>query len=430
MPDDVPVADQPRRLTMPPRQSSESTASPRPAHRCARPAADRSSGDAWDTGMPRWDLLYGIVLVAVIAVVAASAGSAGRTALAVSALAAMAPWYLLVGRPHMRSAEGTVTRRSVIYLTGIVLLFAVAVLQAPNTWFLSIALLPQCYHVLPARWALIPALAMTAVGAASVAYWDKGPSGLETAAGLFVAIATFTVAFGGYIGRIITQSGQRADLIAQLEATRAELAALSRQAGAMAERQRLAAEIHDTLAQGFSSILMLIQAAEAQLDQSPATARGQLGLAAQTARENLAEARNLVGGLASAQLQAGTLEDALRRITERAGAEVGIDASFAINGVGRQLSAATEVVLLRIGQEALANVRKHAAARSVAVRLSYAGDRVRLEVADDGAGFDPALVNGGYGLSGMRARVDEAGGTVAVRSAPAHGTSVQVEVPA
>ena len=99
--------------------------------------------------MPRWDLLYGLVFAGVSRVVAASAGSADRTALAVGAIAAMAPWYLLVGRPHMRSAEGTVTRRSVIYMTGIVLLFAVAVLQAPNAWFLAVALLPQCYHAAP-----------------------------------------------------------------------------------------------------------------------------------------------------------------------------------------------------------------------------------------------------------------------------------------
>jgi signal transduction histidine kinase len=308
-------------------------------------------------------------------------------------------------------------------------LFAVADLQAPNTWLLSVALLPLCYRVLPSRVALLPALAMNAVGAASVAYWVRTPEGVATAAGLGIAVSAFTVAFGNYIGRIITQSGERASLIAQLEATRAELAEVSRQAGVMAERQRLAGEIHDTLAQGFSSILMLIQAADAQLELSPATARGQLSLAAQTARENLAEARTLVGELASAQLQAGTLEDALRRITQRSGAELGIGASFSVDGTGQRLPAATEVVLLRVGQEALANVRKHAAAQNVAVWLRYGPDRVRLEVTDDGSGFDPALVNGGYGLSGMRARVDEAGGTVAVRSAPAKGTSVQVEVP-
>jgi signal transduction histidine kinase len=376
----------------------------------------------------RWELFYGLVLLADVLTVGSS--RANDRTVALIALAAMVPWYLLVGRPHVVVAGGTLTRRAVIYMAGVVVLFAIADLQAPNTWFLSLALLPLCYDVLPELLALIPALTMNAVGAASVAYWAGTLAGAETAAGLWIGVSAFTVTFGSYIGRIITQSGERASLIAQLEATRAELAEVSRQAGVMAERQRLAGEIHDTLAQGFSSILMLIQAAEAQLEPSPATARRQLGLAAQTARENLAEARTLVGGLASAQLQAGTLEDALRRLTERASAELGLKASFAVDGTSRQLPAATEVVLLRTGQEALANVRKHAAARNVAVRLCYAGDRVRLEVTDDGAGFDPALVNGGYGLRGMRARVNEAGGTIAVRSAPAEGASVQVEVPA
>jgi signal transduction histidine kinase len=405
VPDDVPLADEPRRLSMPPR-------------------------DAWSTGLPRWELLYGIIFAAVLAIVAASATPAPGKAVAIGAISAMAPWYLLVGRPRLRLVDDTVTRRSVIYMTGIVLLFTVAASQVPNTLFLCIALLPQCYDFLPERVALIPALTMTAVGAASVAYWDKGPSRIPMAVGLFAAISAFTIAFGGYIGRIIAQSGERASLIAQLEATRAELAEVSREAGVMAERQRLAGEIHDTLAQGFSSILMLIQAAESQLELSPDTARSQLGLAAQTARENLAEARSLVGGLAAAQFQPGTLEDALRRITERAGAELGIEATFAIDGAGRRLPAATEVVLLRTGQEALANVRKHAAAGHVAVRLCYGSDSVQLEVTDDGTGFDPALVNGGYGLRGMRTRVAEAGGTITVRSARALGTSIRVEVPA
>src|SRR5215469_13613570 len=292
---------------------------------------------------------------------------------------------------------------------------------------MAVAILPQSYEVLPPRRALIPVITMTVIAATSVAYWDRSVTGAITAGALAVAIIAFTATFGDYIGRIISQSSERAQLIAQLEATRAELAEVSRQAGALAERQRLANDIHDTLAQGFSSILMLIQAADAQLAVSPNTARGQLQLAAQTARENLAEARSLVGGLASPQLQAETLADALRRITQRTGAELGIDASFAIDGTSRRLPAATEVVLLRTGQEALANVRKHAAARTVAVRLSYAEGSVALEVTDDGAGFDIALVSGGHGLSGMRARVDEAGGTIAVHSAPALGTSVQVE---
>jgi signal transduction histidine kinase len=442
VPDDIPLALEPGRLAVPgtgvpttaaPTTGVPGTAAPAtpaaPGTGEAAPIPAAADGNVWDSSMSRWDIMYAVVFLAVLAAVAVSAGSGIRTAVAVTAITAMAPWYLLVGRPQMRSSDPHVTRRAVLYLTVVVGLFIIAVLLAPNAWFLSIALLPQCYEVLPVRRALIPALVMTAGGAASVGYWNHSRAGVETAIALFVAIAAFSTAFGGYIGRIITQSDERANLIAQLEATRAELAEVSRQAGVMAERQRLAGEIHDTLAQGFSSILMLVQAAEAQLELSPETARSQLSLAAQTARENLAEARAVVGGLSSAQLQAGTLEDALRRITHRAGAELGIGASFSIDGTGRRLPAATEVVLLRAGQEALANVRKHAAAHSVAVCLRYAADCVRLEVTDDGAGFEPAQVNGGYGLSGMRVRVDEAGGTVAVRSAPAQGTSVQVEVP-
>jgi signal transduction histidine kinase len=449
VPDDLPLAAARGRLSMSACAAAQSmaptgpAASDAPASTAATPELPTASpatgnsratgnspatGNAWETTQRRWDLLYGLVFLADVLAVASS--TTPHRAVALIALAAMVPWFLLVGRPHLVTAESQLTRRAVIFTVGVVVLFAVADLLAPNTWFLSVALLPLCYQVLPSRVAVIPALAMNAMGAASVAYWEGTLAGVGAGVGLWIGVSAFTVAFGSYIGRIITQSHERASLIAQLEATRAELAEVSRRAGIMAERQRLAGEIHDTLAQGFSSILMLVQAAEAQLELSPATARSQLGLAAQTARENLAEARTLVGGLASAQLQAGTLEDALRRITERTSAELGVQASFAAEGTSRRLPAATEVVLLRTGQEALANVRKHAAARNVAVRLCYAGDRVRLEVTDDGTGFDPAQVNGGYGLRGMRARVDEAGGTVAVRSAPAEGTSVQVEVPA
>jgi signal transduction histidine kinase len=237
----------------------------------------------------------------------------------------------------------------------------------------------------------------------------------------------FSVFYGTWVSRIIEQSTERAGMIDQLEATRAELATAQHEAGRMAERQRLATDIHDTLAQGFTSILMLIQAAQADLDGSrPGAAGRHLDLAARTARENLAEARVLVEDLSPAQLDGGTLPDALRRLSQTPG----VDASFGLSGAPRPLPMATEVVLLRVCQEALANVRKHADARSAAVRLDYDPDAIRLEVSDDGAGFDPARVNRGYGLRGMRARVAEAGGTLTVRSAPGAGTHVSAMVPA
>jgi signal transduction histidine kinase len=194
----------------------------------------------------------------------------------------------------------------------------------------------------------------------------------------------------------------------------------------MAERQRLAADIPDTLAQGFTSILMLIQAAQADLDDSHPQATRHLDSAELTARENLAEARALLTGLAPAQLDGGTLPDALGRLSGASGVET----SFHLSGAVRPLPMAVEVMLLRVCQEGLSNVRKHARARSAAVCLGYDADAVRLEVSDDGAGFDPASVSGGFGLRGMRARVAEAGGTLTVDSAPGVGTRLSASVSA
>jgi signal transduction histidine kinase len=387
--------------------------------------------DIWQTSARQWDLFYGIIFGSTVAVVISNGGPADRRLIATLALVAMVPWYAWVRHPLMTGRLAASPRLATTYLAGLLVLFAVADSLEPNAWYLAIALCPMCYSVTTARRALVAVALLSCWGAASVGYWGNGhPGAVVTAACLAIFSVAFSVIYGGYVSGIVEQSSERANLIAQLEATRAELTQVSREAGALAERQRLAGDIHDTLAQGFSSILMLIQAAEAQLEQAPATARSQLQLAGQTARENLAEARTLVSGLAPAQLQAGTLADALRRITERAGAELGISAGFATSGDGCPLPAAKEIMLLRTGQEALANVRKHAAAQNVAVRLSYAGGLVRLEVTDDGVGFDPAQPNGGYGLSSMRARADEVGGVIAVRSAPGHGTSVLVEVPA
>lgn len=404
MRDDVPLAAEPRPLT--------------------------HSGDAWQDGIGRWDRLYALVLAATAVVVVATTGQPGRT-VALAALAAMVPWYLLIGRGLMTVGADGPARRANVYLAGLIVLFGVADVLAPNAWFLAFALNPHCYHVTTSRRALTTIVAMSCIGAASVGFAAQGHvAGVVSGVCLAIFAIGFSVGYGGYITRIIEQSEERAALITQLEETRAQLAEVSREAGALAERQRLAGEIHDTLAQGFSSILMLIQAADAQLDQAPVTAHDQLALAAQTARENLAEARVLVTGLAPAQLQGGTLTEALRRLTERSAAELGIRAAFDASGPERSLPAATEVVMLRTGQEALANVRKHAAAAEVAVRLRYSVTSVQLEVTDNGVGFDPAVVNGGYGLRGMRVRVAEAGGSVTVESAPGKGTSVLAEVPA
>jgi signal transduction histidine kinase len=251
---------------------------------------------------------------------------------------------------------------------------------------------------------------------------------VESLVGFAAAGIAFSIAFGTWIMRIINQSAERAELIAQLEQTRAQLAEANREAGVLAERERLASEIHDTIAQGFTSIVMLVQAAEAVIESDPAQASKQLAMVAHTARENLAEARALVAGLTPAALASVTLSDALTRLTDRVGQELGIAARYSVTGQPRPLGTGTEVVLLRVCQEALSNVRKHAKARSVLVELRYLADGAAVQVADDGVGFDAALASDGYGLRGMRGRVAEIGGKLTVRTASGEGTTVIAEV--
>ena len=143
------------------------------------------------------------------------------------------------------------------------------------------------------------------------------------------------------MARVIEQSLDRAALIEQLEATRAELAAAHHEAGVQAERHRLAGEIHDTLAQGFTSIVTLLQAGQASLDAA-SPARRHLDLALLTARENLAEARTLVTALTPATLETGTLGDAVRRVTSATGAQAGIEAHAEVTGTARRLPTGTE----------------------------------------------------------------------------------------
>ena len=253
-----------------------------------------------------------------------------------------------------------------------------------------------------------------------VAYVVHDASWLAALASSGISLG-FAMLFGFWIFRIIVQSIDRRTVIAELEQAREELAAVSHRAGVLAERERLAREIHDTVAQGFTSVVVLLELAESDVDTDPAAARHRLAIARETARQNLAEARALVAALTPVDLQAAPLPEAIGRLVERFGAETGVPARLTVTGEPRALPANTEVVLLRAAQEALTNVRKHAGAGRVEVTL----DGTVLAVADDGAGFDPAAPTGGYGLAGMRRRVEEIGGTVSIASGPS-GTRVEV----
>ena len=211
-----------------------------------------------------------------------------------------------------------------------------------------------------------------------------------------------------------------------------------RQAGVLRERQRMAHEIHDTLAQGFTSIVMNLEAAEGDVPPSSTRAQHHLDQARQTARESLTEARRLVWALRPEALESLPLPEALERLAGRWSVQAGIAASVATTGTPCSLPSEVEATLFRVAQEALNNARKHARGASrVALTLSYMKDTVALDARDDGAGFDPDREAGrvrdrnlgGFGLRGMRERVEGVGGTLSIESAPGEGTTLAVELP-
>nr|WP_246256182.1 sensor histidine kinase [Isoptericola halotolerans] len=197
----------------------------------------------------------------------------------------------------------------------------------------------------------------------------------------------------------------------------------------------MAREIHDTLAQGFTSVVMQAQAASAALDRGEeTTARERLGLIEATGRENLAEARGLVAAFAPVPLQGSTLPEALRRLADRFTAETGtavridVGSPVVTSDDGGAVDPTTDVVLLRAAQEALTNVRRHAGASAVTVRLTHPHGGVELEVSDDGRGLPPQFSEG-FGLTGMRERAAAAGGALEIGPAPTRGTRLQVRLP-
>lgn len=376
---------------------------------------------AWTRGAVVRDAYYGLVMAGSLAAVWYSGAGGGRV-VALAALVALTGWYCLVGRRAVRVQP--VSARTACYQVGALALLVTAQAGTLSSSFLLFAAIPQAFLLLPLRWAVLATLVGNAMPLAVLAGENTYPS--LGAVGATVVVITCAAYFGWWIQRIIQQSRERADLLAQLADARAGLAAAERAAGALAERQRLSTEIHDTLAQGFTSILMLLQAAEAA---PPEQAKVHLDRAARAARENLAEARALVGAQPPTVLTSASLPDALRRLAARLGEETGIDAGWELAGGPRPLPAGTEVVVLRCAQESLTNVRRHARAATATLRLRYLPDAVRLTVADDGVGFEPADA-AGFGLHGMRERVAQVGGRLSISSTPGRGTTLTVDLPA
>jgi signal transduction histidine kinase len=367
------------------------------------PLAGQASGlTAWRRSLPYWDAYYAVVLVGTIVF------SFNNVSAAILLL--MALWYVAFGR---RVINGTgLNWRHWLYLGVIWLMLIAAVRFSGGAAFILFALAAQAHIGLPFRLAVVVSTVLNLTPTA-VRFLRDGSFLLDLTIGLMGVVLSAII--GLTIDRLVQQSNALAE-------SRAEVARLSR----LAERQRLAGDLHDTIAQGLSSVVMLVQAADAALDRDREQARRHLELAARTARENLQELRSVLEALMPTEHH---LEEALRRLASRFAEETGVPAGVEIHGTARALPSSTEVVLLRAAQESLSNVRRHARASRVSVELTFDAQTVSLQVRDDGLGFEPETTTAGHGLAAMRSRVTEAGGEVAVQPTE-NGTTVLVAVPA
>jgi signal transduction histidine kinase len=395
-------------------------------HEVSRGPATRkeTKGIPWD----RWTVLWGAFFYVLLAYAIFSAlffgsHSAARIALILFLATALGIWYgyWLLARIYPPS--------DVLYSLGAAALWVGLFAAEPDFIILGLGIFaPLCLQDF--RWA--------GVGAAIVGGWvwqqwaQQGSIPWPAVLGASLVLA-FSLLAAAYVATIVRQSQERQRLIDQLHAAQSELAEAERQAGVLEERQRLARDIHDTLTQGFASIVMLLEAAEESLGRQHPAGR-HVARALQSARDNLAESRRLVWALRPEALADTPLPGALERLARQLSEETGIRAETVVTGNVCVLDAEQETALLRVVQESLANVRKHAQATEVTVTLSYMNDVTVLDIQDDGVGFvslaeSEVAQEGGLGLRAMRERVEEMGGTVSVESAPGKGTTVVIHLP-
>lgn len=349
------------------------------------------------------------------------------------AAALLVVWYTYWAVLRERRPVGSLAVRAVhVAVTGV--LWVLLMAADPSYSIVGIGVLLHAYGSLPWRMSMPSGVVVVGLMSTPGVFDGNGFQPGEIAGPLF-GVGIMVLASLGWRA-MAEESARRRRLIEELQATREELGRAERRAGMVDERQRLAAELHDTLTQGFTSIVMLLEATQASLRSNQAKASRDVESALGVARESLVDVRSLVWALRPEVLEQQTLAVALERVISRLGEEGYVDTRVVVTGAERRLPAEVELTLLRAGQEAVTNVRRHARAGQVTVTLSYMDDLVTLDVQDDGAGFDAQRPpgdsgrSGGLGLLAMRERVEGLDGALDVESAPGEGTCVALRLPA
>ncbi|MDV8147942.1 sensor histidine kinase [Arthrobacter sp. B10-11] len=334
------------------------------------------------------------------------------------------------------------------WLGAVSVLWLVLIWSSADFVWLAFPLFFLQLHVLPRRVALPVIATSTALVVVALWFHNRGAAGqgLELPMVLGPVFGAAFAVVTGLAYRALYLEAENQRLAAEeLRRTRGELARSQHDAGTLTERARLAREIHDTLAQGFSSIVLMGRSAEKALDNGDThTARARLRTVQETASANLAEARNFVRGLQSPELEHVSLAGSLRRLCEKTEAEAaargaGLRCRFDLEGTPVELPNPYSTTLLRAAQASLANVWVHAKASTAVVTLSFMDTEVAMDIYDDGVGFRPEAAGAGggpqrkdgsgYGLQSLRERVAALSGTLDIESAPGEGTVVAIRLP-
>jgi signal transduction histidine kinase len=367
---------------------------------------------------------FHIPLVLVTAGVVAFSLTSIQDRIVVVGLAALAAgWYSVWFR--LRDRQDTPRRRLWFRLGTFIGCALMAVLVTYSIFYclVIVPLFVRLFIELPLAWSYPAGLLMLVP--LDMEFREVSQVGNPTAVFVTVAVlrAIILMAVGVLVKTLLSQLEQRQRLVDQLKLT-------ERRTGVLEERQRLAREIHDTLAQGFAAILAHLETAELERDNGgdPESERQHIASARRVARDSLEEARRMMASLRPEILETADLPAAMTRIAEAWADRTGLPCTVNITGTPNALHRDIEVALLRTAQEALANAWKHARPSRVSITLSYMGDLVVLDVQDDGVGG--AGAGGlGFGLRSMHERLEQIGGTLTVESAPGEGTTISASAP-
>ncbi|WP_061962661.1 sensor histidine kinase [Demequina aurantiaca] len=365
-----------------------------------------------------------VLLAALVIGRAAFAPYPGATAAVVIAIVMVATYAFGIWRVGARRVgNGIAVWLGVLTLEWIALLWF-----TPDAAYLVFPLFFLYLHLLGR--AVGAAVVVTTTVVAVVALGAHGGWSVGGVVGPLVGAGVALLIGYGYES-LSREASERERLLAELTAAQGQLAASEHESGVLAERARLAREIHDTVAQGLSSIQMLLHAAERADPEGPGVPH--VRLARETAAANLADARRFIRELTPPDLDAHGLEDVLHRFARDEWASHGLVVDVQVRG-SETLPMHLQTALLRIVQGAMANVIQHAQADSATVELVADSETVSLRVSDDGVGFDVAAVSGApsshrdssFGLRATRERVDQLGGECVVESSIGAGTVVAV----